>query len=159
MPTAIQNSQITRASLGWLTQRPGTASGNGPLALGPTNLFTISGGRILLRALIGTVTTIIQAQATTIQLIATPTAGTAVNLSNATLDLTGKEVGASIVLGATLGSTAVAGNAGGNGLVQLNTILQVGTINVTYGAASTGAIKWDMIWTPIDPAASVVATA
>lgn len=159
MPTAIQNGQVTRASLGWLVQRPATASGNTPLALGPTNLFTISGGRVLLRALIGTVTTIIQAQATTIQLIATPTAGTAVNLSNATGDLTGREVGGSVVLGATLGSTAVVANAGANGLVQLNTILQVGTINVTFGAASTGAIKWDMIWTPIDPAGNVVATA
>jgi hypothetical protein len=159
MPTAIQNSQVTRAALGWLTQRPSTASGNTPLATGPTNLFTISGGRVLLRALIGTVTTIIQAQATTIQLIATPTAGTAVSLSNATGDLNAKEVGASVVLGATLGSTAVVANAGGNGLVQLNAILQIGTINVTYGAASTGAVKWDMIWTPIDPAASVVATA
>ena len=159
MPAAIQNSQITRAALGWLVQRPSTASGNTPLATGPTNLFTISGGRVLLRALIGTVTTIIQAQATTIQLIATPTTGTAVNLSNATGDLNAKEVGASVVLGATLGSTAVVANAGANGLVQLNAILQIGTVNVTFGAASTGAVKWDMIWTPIDPAANVVATA
>jgi len=159
MPTPVQNQQVMRASTGFLVQRAGTASGNGPLVTGPTNLFTITGGRVILVGLIGTVTTAIQAQATTVQLISTPTSGTAVNLSNSTGDLNGKEVGATVVLGATLGATAVVANAGGNGLVQLKTVIAAGNINVTYGAGSTGAVKWDMIYVAIDSAATVAATA
>jgi hypothetical protein len=159
MPTPQQNRQIQNASTGFFVQRPSTASGNTPLALGPTNLFTISGGRILVRALYGVVTTIIQAQATTVSLIATPTAGSAVSLSNATLDINALEVGGSVSLAATLGATAIKANAGAVIPLQTSIILNAGTINVTFGAASTGAIKWDLAYVPIDVAASVVATA
>lgn len=159
MPTSVQNGQVVRATSGFLVSRPSTASGNTPLATGPTNLFTITGGRILLVALIGTVTTAIQAQATTVKFISTPTAGTAVDLSNATGDVNGKEVGATVVLGATLGSTAVVANAGANIVGQGKFLLAAGNINVTFGAASTGAIKYDLVYVPIDPAATVAATA
>lgn len=159
MPTSVQNQQIQRATLGWLVSRPSTASGNTPLATGPTNLFTVSGGRVLLIALIGTVTTVIQAQATTTKFISTPTAGSAVDLSNATLDLTGAEVGATVTLGATLGATAVKGNAGANTLGQGRYIIEPGNINVTFGAASTGAIKYDLVYVPLDAGAQVAATA
>lgn len=159
MPTPVQGAQVVRATTGFQVTRPSTASGNTPLATGPTNLFTITGGRILLVALIGTVATAIQAQATTVKFISTPTAGTAVDLSNATGDVNGKEVGATVTLGATLGSTAVVANAGANVLGQGKYVLAAGTINVTFGAASTGAIKYDLIYIPLDAAAVVTATA
>jgi hypothetical protein len=159
MPTSIQNAQVTRASTGFFVSRPSTASGNTPLAPGPTNLFTIAGGQVLLVYLAGQVTTIIQAQATTTSIIATPTAGSAVSLSNATLDITGLEVGGSITLAATLGAAAIKANAGAVIPLMTKIILNPGTISVTFGAASTGAIKWNLIYVPLDPAASVVATA
>lgn len=159
MPTPAQNQQIRNATTGFQVTRPSTASGNTPLALGPTNLFTIAGGRILMVGLYGVVTTIIQAQATTVSIIATPTAGSAVALSNATLDITGLEVGGSISLAATLGATAIKANAGGVIPLQPRIILNAGTINVTFGAASTGAIKWDLLYVALDSAATVVATA
>ena len=159
MPTPTQNAQVVHATTGFLVSRASTATGNTPLATGPTNLFTIAGGRILVVALVGTVTTIIQGQATTVQLISTPTAGTAVNLSNSTGDLNGKEVGATVTLGATLGSTAVVANAGANVIGQGKYVLAAGTINVTFGAASTGAVKWDLLYVPLDLAASVTAAA
>lgn len=163
MPTAAVNRQILAATTGVLTSRPSTASGNTPLATGPTTLFTVSGGRIRLIQLIGTVTTAIQAQATTTQLIATPSVGAAINLSNATADLTGAAVNATVSLSAALG-TAVIGTAGGLLLVEVPVLLTAtvtvtNAISVTFGAASTGALKWDLIWVPIDASASVVATA
>jgi hypothetical protein len=155
--TLIKNADIRTLTSGILVSRASTASGNTPLANSATTIFTVSGGRILLKYLVGTVTTVIQSQATTVQFISTPTAGTAVNLSNSTGDLNGKEVGASVTLATTLGGTAVVNNHGANVLAQPPHIVDIGNITVTMGAASTGALKYDLIYVPLDAAAQVVA--
>lgn len=143
-----------------MVSRPSTASGNTPLAASATTLFTVSGGRILLKYLVGTVTTAIQAQATTTQLIATPSTGSATNLSNSTADLTGAAVNNTVSLGAALG-TAVLGTAGALLLVEVPVLITAtatitNAISVTFGAASTGALKWDMIYVPLDTGSQVV---
>jgi hypothetical protein len=123
-----------------------------------TAYFTVAGGRVLLLAMIGEVTTIIQAQATTVQLIATPTTGTAVNLSNATGDINGKEVGSTIALATTLGGTLVVNSAGATVLPLVNSfVVRTGTIDFKTGASSTGATKWSLFYVPLDDGASVVA--
>jgi hypothetical protein len=127
-------------------------------ATAQTPYFTVAGGKVLLTGLIGIVTTIVQAQATTVQLIATPTVGTAVNLSNATGDVNGKEVGATICLATTLGGTLVVGNAGANAFPIGNYfVVQTGTIDFKTGATSTGATKWILSYIPLDAGATVVA--
>lgn len=127
-------------------------------ATAQTPYFTVAGGRILLLALIGEVTTIVQAQATTVQLIATPTSGTAVNLSNATGDVNGKEVGATIALATTLGGTLVVNNAGATVLPLVNSfVVRTGTIDFKTGATSTGATKWSAFYVPLDDGATLVA--
>lgn len=121
-------------------------------------IFTISGGRILVVALVGEVTTAVQAQATTVQLIGTPTSGTAVNLTNGTGDVNGKEIGATVTLPTTLGGTAVVNNAGGNISPSATwLLLHPGTLDFKTGASSTGSMKWDLLYIPLDTAAQVVA--
>jgi len=123
-----------------------------------TPYFTVTGGRILITNLIGEVTTAIQAQATTVQLIATPTSGTAVVLSNATGDINGKEVGSTIALAATLGGTLVVNNAGATVLPLANLfVVRTGTIDFKTIASSTGATRWSLFYVPLDDGAAVVA--
>lgn len=127
-------------------------------ATAQTPYFTVAGGRVLITAMIGEVTTAVQAQATTVQLIATPTSGTAVNLSNATGDVNAKEVGATIALATTLGGTLVVNNAGATVLPLVNGfVVRTGTIDFKTGATSTGATKWSLFYVPIDAGATVVA--
>jgi hypothetical protein len=135
------------------------AANASPLATGGVNLFTISGGRILLVALYGEVTTVIQAQATTVKFTSTPTTGSAVDLSSAATDLTGKEAGAHLTLASppAAGSAVVATLAGYVNLPAQRTLIPPGIISVTYGAASTGAIKYDLIYVPYDAGATVAA--
>jgi len=124
-----------------------------------TPYFTVSGGRVLITSMIGEVTTAIQAQATTVQLIATPTTGTAVNLSGSTGDINGKEIGATIALPATATTGALlVSNAGAN-VTPLGyyTVVRTGTIDFKTGASSTGATKWLLTYVPLDDGASVVA--
>lgn len=153
MATSIQNQQILHASGGLLVARataalPQTAQ---------TPIYTVSGGIVLVKYFIGIVTTIVQGQATTAQFISTPTAGTAVNLSNSTGDLNGKEVGANITLATTLGGTAVVNNAGAGVIAQPVLTVQPGTIDFKTGASSTGAMKFYLVYVALDAAAQVVA--
>jgi hypothetical protein len=123
-----------------------------------TAYFTVSGGRVLVTAILGEVTTAVQAQATTVQLIATPTSGTAVNLSNSTGDVNGKEIGATIALATTLGGTLVVNNAGATVLPLVNSfVVRTGTIDLKTAASSTGATKWSLWYVPLDASASVAA--
>jgi len=94
MSTLIKSQDVRTIAGGINVSRaaanlPQTAAGN---------LFAVSGGRILLVALVGEVTTIIQAQATTVKLTSTPTTGSAIDLSAATTDINALEVGGRLTL-------------------------------------------------------------
>lgn len=124
------------------------------------NIYTIAGGRILLVALFGEVTTVIQAQATTIKFTSTPTTGSAIDLNTATgSDLTGKEVGARVTPAnpPASGTAAVITNAGYTNLEPLHLVIPIGVISVTTVASSTGGLKYDLIYVPLDDGASVTA--
>lgn len=126
-------------------------------ATAQTPYYTVSGGKVLVTGMIGIVTTAVQAQATTVQLIATPTAGTPVNISNATGDVNGKEVGSTICLATTLGGTLVVNNAGA-GVFPIGNyfVIAPGTIDFKTGATSTGATRWVLSYIPLDAGAKVV---
>lgn len=141
---------------------PATTSGD---------IFTVTGGRVIITSLTGVVSTVIQAQATTLSVGNKPAGGSsAVATLCATADLNGKPVGTSlavplakasalIVSGAdgTLvwnGSSGAQGNAFSSGGLAL---VPAGTIQVTTGASSTGAITWSATWVPYDAGASLVA--
>lgn len=137
------------------------AASTSPLVATGVNLFTITGGRVIVVGIYGEVTTIIQAQATTVQLVSTPTSlGSAVNLSSTGLDINGLEVGGHISLPATpAAATALNKGLGGYlGLTSARLLVPPGVISVNYGAASTGAIKWDLVYIPYDAGATVAAS-
>lgn len=122
------------------------------------NLYTVSGGRILLVALLAEVTTVIQAQATTAKFTSTPTTGSAIDLC-ATADLNALQVGGRLTLPnpPASGTAGVLTNAGYTVLQPLRVVIPAGNISITTGASSTGALKYDLIYVPLDAAALVTA--
>jgi hypothetical protein len=121
------------------------------------HIFTVTGGRIIVRYLLGEVTTIIQAQACTVKVTATPTVGTAVDLSAASSSISGLEVGGKLTLPAAAATGLVTGNAGGVIAHLAEWYVETGTIDITTSATNTGSVKWDLIYVPLDSGASVVA--
>jgi hypothetical protein len=116
-------------------------------------LFTVTGScRIL--DIVGEVTTAIQAQACATKLTATPTVGSAVDLSS-TLDINGHAVGQVYTITGTL-ATAMQTNANGVIVAQAASIVvPAGTIGLTTAATNTGAIKWLCRYIPLAPGASI----
>jgi hypothetical protein len=124
------------------------------------NIFTVSGGRILLVHLVGEVTTIIQAQACTVKFTSTPTTGSAIDLSAASGSLSALEVGGKISMPSVAGSgnAAVSANAGYIAVGPVSpAVVAIGSISYTTSATNTGSIKWDLLYIPFDTGASVVA--
>lgn len=154
MTTIIQNSAVRLISEGILVSRatntlPATATGN---------IFTISGGRILVVALVGEVTTAVQNQACTLAIGSAPTVGTGSTTALGT---------ASSIIAAPIG-THFSSNPGGATVTDLATqagvlvpsagfIVDVGTLTITTSATNTGSVKWDLVYVPWDNAASVAA--
>lgn len=136
---------FTPMSLGAAVRR---ATGTLP-ATTTGSLFTVAGGFIVITNIVGIVTTAIQAQATTIKLVATPTTG-AVN------DLSGTVDGNALAAGGLLSVTGLAGDAmvkstgGGVSTLRNRIIVAPGAIGITTGATSTGSIRWIMHWLPLD---------
>ncbi len=153
MTTVYKNADVRTIAGGILTSRATAALPASTLG----HLFTVSGGRILVKYLIGEVTTIIQAQACTLKITGTPTAGTAVDWSAASASISGTEVGGKFSLPAAAATGLVVGNAGGLIVHQAEWIATIGTIDLTTSATNTGSVKWDLIWIPLDVGAAVVA--
>ena len=155
MTTLIQNKDVRTISAGLAVSRTAATIPQ----TGSQNIFTVTGGRILLVALTGQVTTVIGGTATTLKVTNTPTAGTATDIATATA-ITSKEVGTLISLPVAPGSALVVGaNAGA--AVQVaghqGWLIEPGTLSVTTSASTTGAISYDLVYIPYDTGASVAA--
>jgi hypothetical protein len=127
---------------------PATATGH---------IFTVSGGRVAITALIGLCTTVCSATATTLAIGTTPSVGTAstTSLASATA-VTSKEVGTMVGLGATAGAALIVGTNAASPLVLPEpVIVSAGTIDITTSAANTGAFSWSCLYIPIDDGATV----
>lgn len=120
------------------------------------SLFTISGGRVMVTELVGTVTTVIQTQADATKLVFNPTAtGASVDLC-ATLDITADAVNTFYGISGTLADAMTEGlnekvaQAGG-------VLLSPGAIELACAATNTGSIKWDVWYVPLDAQARIEA--
>src|SRR4051812_37156824 len=102
-----------------------------------TTYFTVAGGRVLITGLVGEVTTIVQAQATTFKLTSTPTTGTAVDLCT-TVDLNAKEAGTLLGITGLPADAMVATNAGLTTGFKQQLIVPIGNLRATTVATSTG---------------------
>ncbi|MFC5834649.1 hypothetical protein [Nonomuraea insulae] len=121
------------------------------------SLFTITGGRVLIKAIVGKVTTAVTVADAGTKLVYNPTAtGASVDLC-AVLDLgtTDSAVGAYLTI------TGVVANAMRSTLLyatgrQAELILETGAIELSTGATD-GSIAWTVLYVPLDNGASVVA--
>lgn len=118
-------------------------------------LFTISGGRVLVTAIFGEVTTIIQAQATNSKLQFNPTTGTTTDLC-ANLDINADEVGTLYSISGN-GSDVMRRVESGHIRNMTALIMSPGQIEQISVADSTGSIQWTLYYVPIDSGASVAA--
>jgi hypothetical protein len=129
-----------------------------PLTTG--NLFKFK-GKIAIVSLIGTIITGIQAQTTNVKLSVVCDSLDAYDIC-ANKDIVSFAVGSLISItgtaaNAAVSTTAVGAMAPGQASIVTLTCITEGYITVTYGAASTGAIVWDLKWEPLSVDASVVA--
>lgn len=135
--------------------RLATAASASPLTT--ANLFTYT-GTIEIMAIVGRVTTVVQAQATTTKLSVVSDALSAYDLCT-TVDLTAAAVGTLLSITGTAANAMVATASGVLAPTQASRIIATcttsGVIKVTYGAASTGAISWFLQWRPISAGATV----
>jgi hypothetical protein len=124
-------------------------------------LFRVKGGRVLVKYLLGEVTTVVQTQACNLKVTskkldnASAAVGTAKDIA-ANVDITGLEVGSFYFVegDGTAGVLATAGGA----YVGTNSgyfIAPQGEIYVTSSATNTGAMKWDLWYVPLDEGAYV----
>ena len=119
-------------------------------------IFTISGGRVLLRGIVGEVTTAIQNQANNTKLTANPTAAGATDTDIcAVVDIANLGVGG--LLGIT-GTFATAMQKGGAVNVNpIGIVLVTGTLDLNCAASNTGQVKWTAYYMPLDSTARMVA--
>jgi hypothetical protein len=154
MSTMIKAQDVRTISLGIAVAR---ATATLP-ASGTGNIFTVSGGRIVVVGLIGEVTTAVQNQACTLAIGSAPTVGTGSTTALGT---------ASSIIAAPIG-THFGANPGSATVVDLSTqagvllnaagfVLDAGNITITTSATNTGSVKWDLLYVPFDIGASVVA--
>lgn len=125
------------------------------------DLFAISGGRVTIVNIVGTVTTLIQTQVTTLKLVYTPTGGAVTDICLATTDWTASVVGSQFVAKLNAPAADVLTKVT-NGLVvptvsgqQPTLILSPGKISAVTVASSTGQAKWDLWYAPVDAGAVV----
>lgn len=149
-PPAVDTQAFTSVQFGFRVDK---AAATLP-ATTTQSLFTVTGGRVAILAIVGEVTTVVQTQACNTKLISTPTAGTAVDLC-AVLNISADEVGT--LYGITgLFSDAMVGVNAGAGVLQRNpVVVPAGTIGLNTAATNTGATKWALWYVPLDEGASV----
>lgn len=152
MTTIIQGDELRTIRFGQKVDKAATTVPQNTTA----DLFTISGGRVLVLGVVGEVTTVVGGTSPTLKLTANPTTGTDVDLCTATA-ISADEVG-------TLYAVDGVGNAlevGSSGAVESTAkpiVVAAGAINMSTAAAdATGAIKWSLLYVPLDDGASVAA--
>lgn len=126
-------------------------------------IFRVKGGRVLVRRLVGEVTTAIQNQVDNMKVsskalsAASVAIGTAVDVAS-NVDVANRELGGLYFVEGD-GTAGVLSNAGA-AFIGPNSgewIAPQGEIYVTTSATNTGAMKWDIWYLPLDPGAYVEA--
>jgi hypothetical protein len=123
-------------------------------------LFTVTGGRVFITRLIGTVvTTAIEGTDPVLSVTSAPTTGTAVVLAS-TVNASSLQIGGHLSVEGD-GTALVKSNAGAvlATATPCGCVVPVGNIGLISGASKTGSMKWDLTYFPLDAGAAVVGTA
>lgn len=163
MSVIINGSEVRAIALGI---RVKTASVTNPQTAS-TNIFTVTGGKVLITSLVGEVTTVQGATANSFNLTYTKSGGSAADISAATVctsdalgtlyTITG--VAADILSAQKVGGTEVPNvtfakaNVDGAGI-----IVPAGTMQLKASGSNTGATTWTLTYVPIDDGAAVAAS-
>ena len=124
-------------------------------AISTKSLFNVVGGRVIVKTLLGEVTTDFQAQANACKFNHTPTGGNAVDLS-AGVECNGDVAGT--LYGITgLPATAMSVTIGTAVNSAYDIVLKPGVIGFNTAASSTGAIKATVVYVPLDDGAYIEA--
>ena len=127
------------------------------------NLFTIAGGLVLMRAIVGEITVVIETQANAAKLQALPTPTTAGDTDLcAALDIGAVpcDVGCLLSITGTPGDAMLVVDKGScETMLPKGVVLQEGHVALHCAATNTGEIKWSMWYIPIDKGAYVTMTA
>lgn len=118
------------------------------------SIFTVVGGRVAIKMLMGTVTTEIQDQACTLAVQSTPTVGVA-HVFGTALEIRTFAVGRKLGVGGTIGALESSGST--LPLPARDLAVSAGTIQIETSATNTGAIAWTIMYVPIDAGAYVTA--
>lgn len=151
MSTYLTPNSIRQILLGQKSDKaaaalPATATGT---------LFTVTGGRVVITSLVGTVATNIQAQANAVKIVATPTTGSVNDLSG-TVDINGLAAGGLVSITGLAGDAAVKSTGGGVSGLRNPVVVAAGTIGLNTAATNTGTMSWTVTWFPLDDAATLV---
>ncbi|KPJ64874.1 hypothetical protein AMK68_00120 [candidate division KD3-62 bacterium DG_56] len=120
-------------------------------------LFTITGGQILLLALWGEVTTVIETKANNTKIKFNPTATGADTDLCAALNITGKAVGTIFSITGTVSDALQSGLLCGNVILAKPLLLSEGDIELDCAASSTGSVAWNIIYVALDSEGTVAA--
>jgi len=149
-----QSTAIRDAGLGYYVLRAESALPQSTT----TNIFTISGGRVLVTRLIGTVSgTAIQNSDPVMSVSTAPTAGSAVVLAS-TVSTSSLEIGGHVLVEGD-GTALVKSNAGAvlATAITVGCVVSAGSITWITSASKTGKMIWELTYLPLDSGAAVVA--
>lgn len=126
------------------------------MAASPETLFTVAGGQALVTSIVGGVTVQIQGQATTWKLQHDPTGAQAAADMCATVDLNAKAVGTILSITGLPADAALAAAVATHMTRPL--VVQPGIITGVYGAVSTGELKYQLRYFPLESGATIEAS-
>ena len=159
-PGAYLEPVLPASMRGQLARRLGTArwvsrrSAVMP-ATAQSPILRVTGGPVLLWALVGRVETAMSATATNLSVVANPTSGLTDVVIGAATAIASLAVGAFLSLQAAgIGSALIV--TGAAQTLGTPLIVDTGTIDLLTSATNTGAAKWAALWEPIHPAGRLI---
>jgi hypothetical protein len=141
---------------------------NGPIAAtvwgaqAVTPLFNVVNGRVLVTSIWGEVTTVLSNNATLVKYYFTPTGGAQIDLSAISLTIAQLAVGKRILAAGTIGGATTFSGIGASMMQTVPYVLgQVGVggvigIESTTASLTSGAMKFTVLYIPIDDGAYIV---
>lgn len=163
MSVIIQGSQLRQIDLGIRVEKanltnPQTAS---------SNLFIVTGGKVMITSLVGVVTTVQGATANSFNLTYTPSGGVAADISAATV-CTSDAVGTYYTITGVAADLLSAQKVGGTEVPTVtwaptptfltgSIVVGAGSMQLKASANNTGATTWVVTYIPLDDGAALVA--
>ncbi len=153
MTVMIDGASVRGVTQGILVERATATTPQGAAGA----LFTISGGRITLVALVGEVTVATENLANNTKIKLNPDATGATQDLCAVLNTQNFPVGELLTITGTVADALVNDLLIGNGTLASPLVLSEGDIELDCANSRTGEIAWAIIYAPLDSAATVAA--